>query len=666
MKKLSSYSISNQSESKRIHQRLPVVTVLFCLLGIFITTTVSAQIPTNCGSVNCTSNDVKIERAYLTDLSNNPLSCVGNTPIANFRLHLVVSTKTPRHGVFINCKLNITTSGTTNIIPVSACFGVQLTGDNNDLTVDFSNQSLPCGSSATLTEVFTSWGTGSTPFCPGTCPETKAKCRFVPGEVIIVQTFPCTPATISAIADDTKCSTTGKTFSATFSAGPNTTISSVKWQIYNTGTSSWDDLSVNSVYTTVDNDNTSPAQLVINSVDGLNGKQYRLFVGSTSPTSGLTCSATEDATLTVDPATVGGSAAAGNSPICAGTGTSITLSNHTGTIEKWQSNTSGTWVDVPSSAGVNPLSTGNLNTTTQFRAVVKSGVCDAANSSPVTVTVNPASVGGSTSAGNSPICAGTGTSITLANHTGAIEKWQSNTSGTWVDVPSSAGVNPLSTGNLNTTTQFRAVVKSGVCDAVNSSPTTVTVGANPTLPAFTVTEPSLCGTSTASINFCNTVTGYTYKVGSQNAINGNGSGQSVSGLAAGSNPNIEVTNTTGGCKTTFTCSQSVLSCPAAGGISSRTSSPINEVSSSQTTVKAYPNPFSDKIKFVITSPISGDGSLDVYNMMGQRVKSVYNGFIAEGTQTFELSLSTRQVANLVYVLRIGDKKTTGKILQINQ
>jgi hypothetical protein len=53
-------------------------------------------------------------------------------------------------------------------------------------------------------------------------------------------------------------------------------------------------------------------------------------------------------------------------------------------------------------------------------------------------------------------------------------------------------------------------------------------------------------------------------------------------------------------------------------------------------------------------------------MMGQKVKTVYTGFIAAGTQIFELSLPTQQVANLIYVLRIGNKKMSGKILQLNQ
>ena len=69
---------------------------------------------------------------------------------------------------------------------------------------------------------------------------------------------------------------------------------------------------------------------------------------------------------------------------------------------------------------------------------------------------------------------------------------------------------------------------------------------------------------------------------------------------------------------------------------------------------------------MVTSTVAGNGNLEVYNMMGQKVKTVYQGYIVKGTQTFELSLPDKQVANLVYVLRIGDKKMTGKILQVNQ
>ena len=199
----------------------------------------------------------------------------------------------------------------------------------------------------------------------------------------------------------------------------------------------------------------------------------------------------------------------------------------------------------------------------------------------------------------------------------------------------------------------------GGCNATGNN---VTVDPQPASPTFTVciVQPTLCASSGSVTINATGGSGFTYKLNNGSAQAGNVFGN----LGSGSVTSITVINAAG-CSTTVNCASLTQNCGAASR--SATSTTLDRESApSETTVKAYPNPFSDKIKFVITSPVSGDGSLDVYNMMGQRVKTVYNGFIAEGMQTFELSLSTRQVANLVYVLRIGDKKMTGKILQINQ
>jgi hypothetical protein len=139
---------------------------------------------------------------------------------------------------------------------------------------------------------------------------------------------------------------------------------------------------------------------------------------------------------------------------------------------------------------------------------------------------------------------------------------------------------------------------------------------------------------------------------------------SFTGLAAGSSPVVKVSNGSTGCTATQSCSNAVATCPNPANPTRTQAQPISEEAG--TTVKAYPNPFSDKINFVVTTPISGKGSLEVYNMMGQRVKTIYQGFISAGTQTFQMNSERQQVANLIYVLRIGDKKVTGKILQINQ
>jgi len=83
-------------------------------------------------------------------------------------------------------------------------------------------------------------------------------------------------------------------------------------------------------------------------------------------------------------------------------------------------------------------------------------------------------------------------------------------------------------------------------------------------------------------------------------------------------------------------------------------------------VLAYPNPFNEKINFVISSPVAGQGSLEIYNALGQKIKNVYSGHITRGKQNFELKLPLRQTANLIYVLRVGDQRISGKILQLNR
>ncbi len=85
-----------------------------------------------------------------------------------------------------------------------------------------------------------------------------------------------------------------------------------------------------------------------------------------------------------------------------------------------------------------------------------------------------------------------------------------------------------------------------------------------------------------------------------------------------------------------------------------------------TKVTAYPNPFSDRVKFVVTSAVSGKGSLEIYNMLGQKIKSVYQGNIIAGNQIFEMNLPAAQRSNIIYVLRVGDKRITGKLLHLNR
>ena len=121
--------------------------------------------------------------------------------------------------------------------------------------------------------------------------------------------------------------------------------------------------------------------------------------------------------------------------------------------------------------------TGALTATSYFRAVVTSGACPAENSNTVTITVDPASVGG-TAAGDQTICSGsTPVDITLTGGTGAIQ-WQSspdNTTFTNIAGATTATLTSAQTGALTATSYFRAVVTSGACPAENSNTVTITV-----------------------------------------------------------------------------------------------------------------------------------------------------------------------------------------------
>jgi hypothetical protein len=85
----------------------------------------------------------------------------------------------------------------------------------------------------------------------------------------------------------------------------------------------------------------------------------------------------------------------------------------------------------------------------------------------------------------------------------------------------------------------------------------------------------------------------------------------------------------------------------------------------QVSVSPYPNPFNDNIKFVIQSDISGQASLEVFNMAGSKLQVVYNGYLAAGKdRIIEYKVPELYRTNMIYVFKIGDKIVTGKIINI--
>jgi len=83
------------------------------------------------------------------------------------------------------------------------------------------------------------------------------------------------------------------------------------------------------------------------------------------------------------------------------------------------------------------------------------------------------------------------------------------------------------------------------------------------------------------------------------------------------------------------------------------------------TVTPYPNPFSDYVRFSIKSQISGQGILEVYDLSGQKLQVVYSGYIYSGKpQVIEYRVPMLYRTNMLYVLRVGGKMLTGKLINI--
>ncbi|MBD0277511.1 MAG: PKD domain-containing protein [Flavisolibacter sp.] len=84
-------------------------------------------------------------------------------------------------------------------------------------------------------------------------------------------------------------------------------------------------------------------------------------------------------------------------------------------------------------------------------------------------------------------------------------------------------------------------------------------------------------------------------------------------------------------------------------------------------VTAYPNPFSDKVKFVITSPVSGQATLELYNTMGQKVRIVFQGRVTAGlSQIIEYNVPPVNQNNLMYILRMNGEQVSGKLMNVKK
>lgn len=202
----------------------------------------------------------------------------------------------------------------------------------------------------------------------------------------------------------------------------------------------------------------------------------------------------------------------GGAPICTGSNSGeLTLIDYFGNIVRWESSVSPFTVWDPIANTIDTYTSGILTETTRFRAVLKTGAYDEVYSDYTEVEVNPVTLGGFVE-GGSTICSGnTSAELTLSGYVGEILSWESSVSPftDWITIENT--LDTYTSEALTETTYFRAVVKSGVCDAVESDYTVVIVNPTPEPLISTIDPLSYCENDIFSVTFTIDIVGDSYQ-----------------------------------------------------------------------------------------------------------------------------------------------------------
>ncbi|KAA9034435.1 T9SS type A sorting domain-containing protein [Ginsengibacter hankyongi] len=355
------------------------------------------------------------------------------------------------------------------------------------------------------------------------------------------------------------------------------------------------------------------------------------------------CTASDDVVVTVD--NTQPTANAGSDATLNCTTTSTTLGASGGVSYSWSPSAGLSATNI-----ANPTAT-PTSTTTYTVTVTGANGCTATDNVKVTVDNTKPTA----NAGNDVTLNCTTGSTTLGASGGVSYSWSPATGLSATNI-----ANPTATPT-STTTYTVTVTGSNGCTATDD--VTVTVSTTPpSAPAICVTQPSLCGPTTGSVTIKSPLgTDYSYSIDNGTTWQ---SSTNFTGLAAGSVTGIKVKQTSTGCVS------SAVSCDASDCSSPQTplsmTQPSTKISSDQTTVKAYPNPFNNQVRFVVNAGHAGNGTLEVFNVLGQKVKTVYHGYVPAGVNNFDLNLPGQKNANLIYRFILDNKLVTGKLIQLNQ
>lgn len=644
-----------------------IIAILYSFLAILLSTMSFAQITdpfTQCTN-GCTANDVQIKRAYLvqpTSPYNELNSSFQCQTLANVKLALDLTAKTPRIGVYVFARIVNHSDHTIIYTPVGECFPAPLASTGVTKVVFNQPISWPCGTQIDLIDVFIGWGTGNTDFCAGSsdprCPATPSKCfSLPPGQYISIQIPSATNSSM------TQCETTAGGGTSSFDlTSLNGTVSNnasnvtVNWWETNTsGTLS------NCIPTSLTTAYISGSKNVYAKVkNNADTTAYSISTVTLAVVSRPTVYTLSGNSICTSPSSTGVLTLSNSQT---GVSYQLKLASNSSNVGSSQNGTGSAlqWTGITASTNYYVLATGASPTSCTSQT---SNASVSLVSNPTALVLTGSSI--CTSAPNTgTITSGTSgsSSVSYQLYNSLNQTVQSPKSGTgsalqWTGLPAGNGYYVVATGASPTS-----------CTSTSNSVNVASV-TNPSAPSVTYNAPA-CDQTTFSLTVGgllendvvtvldkngNAIAGLT--PASPYTVPASTTSKNFTGIPAGSG--YQVTLSRGG------CTSAAQSCGTSSGAVTKRESASQEVGViSQPTVKAYPNPFNDHVKFVINSPAAGNGSLEVYNVMGQKVKTVYQGRINAGNQSFELVIPKKQQETLIYMLRIDGKKVTGKLLQLN-
>ncbi len=193
-------------------------------------------------------------------------------------------------------------------------------------------------------------------------------------------------------------------------------------------------------------------------------------------------------TIAVDQASVAGLLSS-PATVCSGSNAgTLTLGTHTGGVVQWEASPDNFVSTVIISNTTSSYAYSNLLVTQYYRVLVQNGVCGSVYSNPLIITVDSLTAGGTLSPSATVCASSNGATLTLSGKTGTVVRWESSTDGFATPITISNTTTSYTYSNLAVTTQFRALVKSGVCASQNSS--IVTINVDPTSVPGTLSSPA--------------------------------------------------------------------------------------------------------------------------------------------------------------------------------